>query len=468
MDHPIPQPTCETPPYVVLGEPTGSSIRMKLYSDAQSAVRIFYRPLTAAAAQYMEAPAPAGIPARRPVEVDINNLSPGINYAYTIMFQNVVGGQECPIAQTREHSFATAKPPGVPFQFAVVADIHIHDDGSYFEDIFRSTLSQIDNEKTSGGGIDFVVDIGDTFMGGKPELAYTPATVEKPYQDIFRLYSEVCKEAPLFLANGNHDFELGWEINGESSMPVICQKYRQEYFMNPSRLGSFYRVNQDVDFASVGPPGNYYAWEWGDAQMIVLDPFWYTMIPPKHNPKREPWTWTLGDDQYEWLYQTLSSSNALYKFVFIHHVTGGVFGTPKEAGGGGAPKYSRYFEWGGYEPSGEYNYAERRPGWTHGSIHEMLVKYGGSVVFRGHDHLYFQEPLDSVVYNTVMKPSVAYGDTGSPMAIEMADERGYPGNEVKFESGYMKVTVTDKQAIMTYVAYNGRIIDQYTVKPFRR
>ena len=104
---------------------------------------------------------------------------------------------------------------------------------------------------------------------------------------------------------------------------------------------------------------DYYAWTWGDALFIVLDPFQYTMKKPYaedlfgegETDIGDQWDWTLGKDQYDWLKQTLENSNAKFKFVFAHHVTGGV---PYEYVSTIGPGYVRrgadaapYFEWGG-------------------------------------------------------------------------------------------------------------------------
>ena len=78
--------------------------------------------------------------------------------------------------------------------------------------------------------------------------------------------------------------------------------------------------------SAAGPRENYYAWEWGDALFVVLDPFWNTMSMPHrtggYESSNDAWDWTLGLDQYNWLYETLSGSDATWKFVFSHHVTG--------------------------------------------------------------------------------------------------------------------------------------------------
>ena len=76
---------------------------------------------------------------------------------------------------------------------------------------------------------------------------------------------------------------------------------------------------------------------------VGLDPFWYTP-----GGESTPWDRTLGHEQHSWLRDTLESSDATFKFVFIHHLIGGLdnaFG-----GSRGGHLYADYFEWGGRTP----------------------------------------------------------------------------------------------------------------------
>ena len=55
---------------------------------------------------------------------------------------------------------------------------------------------------------------------------------------------------------------------------------------------------------------SYYAWEWGDALFVVIDPYWSSTVcvdePFGGGPKRTNlWEVTHGDAQYQWLKATL-------------------------------------------------------------------------------------------------------------------------------------------------------------------
>jgi phosphodiesterase/alkaline phosphatase D-like protein len=83
---------------------------------------------------------------------------------------------------------------------------------------------------------------------------------------------------------------------------------------------------EEVEF--VGPPRDYYSWEWGDALFVVVDYYWHSPVPITGNEvpgvqlPKDPWRVTMGDAQYRWLKRTLEASRARWKFVFAHHVLG--------------------------------------------------------------------------------------------------------------------------------------------------
>ena len=115
---------------------------------------------------------------------------------------------------------------------------------------------------------------------------------------------------------------------------------------------------------------DYYAFTWGDALFVVIDPFWYTMKKPytgtMGGEKNDEvvgnrWDWTLGDQQYLWLKHTLESSTAKFKFVFAHHATGGTDDYIR-----GGARGAKYCEWGGYDPTtNTYEFADPPSGMGH-------------------------------------------------------------------------------------------------------
>lgn len=243
------------------------------------------------------------------------------------------------------------------------------------------------------------------------------------------------------------------------SMPLWSLGMRKRFFPNPEP-GGIYTGNA-TPFEDAGLLQDYYAWEWGSAQFIVLDPFW----PTTQRKGEDNWSMTLGEAQYRWLMKTLETSRAPFKFVFIHHLVGGL-GRDVRGGAATAP----YMEWGGRYADGSDGFTMHRPGWPL-PIHRLLVKHGVSIVFHGHDHLFAKEELDDIVYQEVPQPGHPTGGTRS------AEEYGYTG-VVLGSSGHVRVTVSPQEARVDYVrsivpgvtrggVENGSVEHSYAVKPRR-
>ena len=166
-----------------------------------------------------------------------------------------------------------------------------------------------------------------------------------------------------------------------------------------------------------------------------------------------------------------------YKFIFLHNLVGGVpeintaTGQPAlnpatvpVANGGtcttnclslpyiggsmrGGIQAAKYFEWGGLDYDGATNlFASKRSGWTK-TIHQLLVDNKVTAVFHGHDHLYYKETLDGVVYQEVPQPSAANTSNG----VTLAKEGGYLSGIVDSSSGYLRVTITPTDVKTEYV-----------------
>jgi hypothetical protein len=270
-------------------------------------------------------------------------------------------------------------------------------------------------------------------------------------------------DAPLFLVNGNHECELGWLLEAkDKDLPIWSTQLRQSFYPNPIPNG-FYTGSSTPDSYLGGVRDGYFAWKWGDALFIVLDPFWYTMNKPKSENPDNNWNWTLGREQYDWLKSTLETSDAEFKFIFIHHLVGG----GKDARGG--IEFADFYEWGGNNADGTHGFVEKRPGWGK-PIHQLLVENHVSAVFHGHDHVFVKQELEGIIYQEVPQPSNAeYNNT------RIAADYGYVNGDVLSSSGHLRVTVTPDQVTVEYVrAYlpqdekpgqqNRQVDHSYTIK----
>ena len=181
----------------------------------------------------------------------------------------------------------------------------------------------------------------------------------------------------------------------------------------------FYTGNTDVSLTYLDGDHlreDYYAWTWGDALFVVLDPFHYSLVWPDDygegyggegqdgEVSGDRWDWSLGIDQYLWLKNTLETSTAKYKFIFSHHVTGGA-----TVYGRGGQSAVELFEWGGENDDGSWGWDTHRPaseGWTV-PVHQLMVDNNVDIFFHGHDHMYAYVEVDGIAYVEVPKPDDA-------------------------------------------------------------
>lgn len=378
-----------------------------------------------------------------PLVVALEGLEPDRRYHYRVR-SGGVGGEG--MRAGLERSFQTARARGSTFRFVIEADPHHRDNEP---EVWRLALTNM-----LADGPDFLMDLGDTFMEEKVGITNAYYLTEPGIRELHREVREgffglVGHSLPTFLVNGNHEAELGWllRILQVTNNPAVWSaRARQEFFPVPvPSAEGFYRGATAVDPSLKGPRDGYYAFEWGDALFIALDPFWYTN--PK--PAQGAWGWTLGAEQYGWLKRTLEGSNARYKFVFLHHLVGGGLGNQSRGGLTHAP----FFEWGGRNADGTPGFTTFRPGWA-GPIESLLLSNHVQAVFHGHDHLYVKEDLDvdgdgraELVYQEVPQPSRTLFGTNSAVGY------GYTNRNSTLlgNSGHLRVTVSPSNAVVEYV-----------------
>lgn len=417
---------------ILLGSPTASSIQANIFAtDLAGSASLEYGTRTGS---YDFRTAPAALTAGVPLTISLQGLSPDTGYFYRLIVKPT--GNSAPVVSA-EHRFHTARPAGSTFTFTIQADSHLDENS-----VLAQYLSTLGNVLTDMP--DFHVDLGDTFMCEKhsePLSATSPpapdqATVVARYRYERTQFGTLSHSVPLFLVNGNHEGEAGWFANGTAqNMAVWTTQARQQYFANPVP-DSFYSGDVTEE-PFVGKRASWYAWEWGDALFVVLDPFWNS----KTQASRDPWALTLGSRQYQWLAATLASSRATFKFVFIHNLVGGLDGQMR-----GGIEAAPYFEWGGRNLDGTNEFAAKRPGWTM-PIHSLLVQHAVTAVFHGHDHLYAKQELDGIVYQEVPQPSARNNSSGGTLAKEYH----YAAGIILSSSGHIRVTVEPGKVTARYV-----------------
>ena len=425
-----------THPYdVILGRPTSNSITFSLLAYADQTLSISYG---TESGNYTSQTEPITLKASTPQTFQLSNLQPSTEYFYSIN-------------DGIENTFHTARPVGSTFTFTIQADSHL--DSNVSAQVYLQTLA---NQRADNP--DFVIDLGDTFMTDK----YKPYTDAAPQYLAQRyLFGQLADTAPLFLVLGNHDGEGAPRGKDAEAMSIWSAQLRTQYFPNPVP-NEFYSGNV-TPHSTVGDLQNYYAFTWGDALFIVLDPYWYTNSAPSKDQAADLWNPTLGEEQYQWLKSTLETSNAKWKFVFIHQLIGGL-----EKDGRGGVEVAPYHEWGGLNPDGSYGFDENRPGWE-SPIHQLLTTHNVTAVFHGHDHLFVHQELDGIVYQEVPQPGSA-----RPNNTNSAADYGYVNGTILGAPGHLRLTVTPEQVTVDYVrSYveekpnqkNGQVDFSYTILP---
>jgi len=380
-----------------------------------------------------------------PVEVDMTGLTGNTSYFYRTQYR--LKGSTSAFLSGSEHTFHTPRPARSSFTFAIEADPHL--DSNSLPEAYSLTLQNILNQKP-----DFLFDLGDTFMSEK-EPTKNQATVTARHL-LFRPYfGAVCHSVPLYLILGNHEGEVGWELNGTANnLAVMASNTRKLYYPNPLP-NSFYSGNTKEE-PFVGLRENYYAFEWGDALFVILDPYWYTVNKPD-------WGWTLGPEQYNWFSKTLAESKARFKFVFCHNLVGG---NTKDARGGA--EFADLFEMGGKNSDGTNGWNSFRSGWEK-PIHQLMVENKVTAFFHGHDHFFGKQEKDGIIYQVVPQPS------NRNITNVQASEYGYVNGDFLPGRGYLKVSVSRESVkidyILTYLPSeenltrkNGEVAYSYTLK----
>jgi len=432
---------------ILMGRPTDKSITMNIISSKDFDIVIEYGTISSS---YTSATAQQRITKNTPAVIELVNLKNDSKYYYRIKYKEPAASDFTPDA---EHYFRTQRTKGNAYKFTVQSDSHLYDKKG------NSNLMKVTLANQLNDAPDFMLDLGDTFGDDHNPYTITSAEMETLRLNFRNTLSSVSHSIPFFFCIGNHEGEFGYYLlqSPPYNLAVYSTIFRKKYYPNPFPNG-FYTGNSTVEGHGMGQPENYYAWEWGDALFVVLDAY----RPVTINEKPREWDWSLGETQFKWFKQTLETSRAKYKLVFIHHILG-------QTRGGAA--LAKLYEWGGYDGKGiNWQFDQYRPGWGGFSIHQLMVKNKVQIFFQGHDHLYAKEDIDGMVYQEVPMPS------DSTYKIGMTDN-GDAFSGVKLDgSGHLRVSVSPDSLTVDYVKAflpadenqtnkNGQVAYSYSVKP---
>jgi hypothetical protein len=439
----------------LLARPTATSIMINVVPDED--VNIYYEYDTEPTA-YTQQSATGYATAGEPYNVVISGLSPDTQYYYRMQYQKP---EDAWVARS-EHSFHTQRLPGETFTFTMIADSHMSGGGGNVS-LYQQTLANVAAEKP-----DFHLDLGDSFW---TDGVSNSSMANQRFLAQRQWMSAVNASAAIFVAPGNHENLEGWNFDDTDSLALLSLNAQKRYYPNPIP-DSFYSGNPDTSLTGINGDHlreDYFAWTWGDALFIVIDPYQYTLTKPypgtaggevddEGPASSDNWDWTLGLDQFNWLKTTLESSTAKYKFVFAHHMVGGLPAYYYVRGGAEA---ANLYEWGGYNSNGTvWGFDAERPGWGGIPIHQMMVANSVSAFFYGHDHEYAYQERDGVVYQLVPAPSMSGYGFGLYKETDPHTIRVLPN------SGHLRITVSSTQATVDYIATSTAEVNyRYTIQP---
>jgi len=468
------EPTTPSTLNIVLGRPTGTSIAASVLADAGTEVYFEYGTAPAAyTGQTLTDTAASGTP----MVVEFTNLRPDTRYHYRARYR--------PRAETKfyadvEHSFQTQRSPGSTFSFGVQGDSHPERAGT----MYSADLYAVNMRNAAARQPDFYIALGDDFSIERllDQNILTQENVDQVYRYQRTYFGLLGGASSLFLVNGNHEQAAGYLLTSRYSTPyrdapIFAGRARVAFFPLPAPDGFYSGDTMQVQ--GVGLVRDYYAFEWGDALFVVIDPYWHSPVPvdngvPGVEKTKDAWEATIGDGQYAWLKKVLETSRAKHKFVFEHHVLGT---------GRGAAAVVHSYEWGGYNRNGTaYEFSSMRRNWAR-PIHQLMNENKVAICFFGHDHLFAREKVDGVVYQAVPNPAdstyTAFNaDAYHPSAVSLPGASYDPRYGVTMpNAGYLHVTVSPADVTVSYVravlpgdeakagAANGAAAYSYSVIP---
>lgn len=468
----------------ILGQPTDTNATVNVQSS--SSIEMYYEYGTASGRYTAQT---------NPVTTSADPYTPGawvgqaviggltIDTAYYYRIQYRAAGSKGAYVAGAERTFHTQRKPGSSFVFTVQGDSHPERVGTMFHsDLYNQTLSAI-----ATAAPDFHITNGDDFSVQNVQNPYTQSAVVARYP-VQLTYFDRLTSGALFLGTGNHEqtslynYLLPDNVNNDNQVPIWAQNARNLYFPSPGPndpiTGTFYTGNQIQLPKMNGNLRDYYAWTWGDALFMVIDPYWGSpaQVDSGLNDQAAKtgngWLITSGNAQYQWMAQTLKNSTAKWKFVFTHHILG--------TNRGGVEQVPLY-EFGGLNANGTSGFATNRQpctvcdvpsspsySWPE-TIEQLLEENNATIFFQAHDHLYVHQTYHNVTFQSMPNPA------DNTYYAFNADAYVQPSQTLYGNSGFVKVTVQPTGVNVQYIrewlpadaarlgVTNGVIQDSYTI-----
>ena len=474
------------------------------------------------------------------IEVNLSGLAPNTKYYYRVQYQATTASG---FTAGTQYSFTTQRSPGSTFSFGVQGDSHPerYGDKMFHSELYQLTMAEVakrqpdlyfllgddfssekmvENFKLKNFPAGTVFTYANYGPNGILSFPSNYSTLTFPFVQVstgegdtaavgYGTYLEqrqkylglMSHSTPVYTVSGNHEQAMYVNLGGIfNNNAVFAASARNKFYPGPTPvsvasftgMGTNFYSGDTESFATGksilrGYPGvdgdgllrDYYAFEWGDALFVTIDPYWHATSPVDtslYSDAENTWAKSMGDDQYFWLKGMLERNAAAganrkkYVFLFSHHING--------SGRGGANN-TMVGEWGGNGP-GEFaanRQCAGQPGclvqtnWPK-PIHQLLVDTkdptGATIFFQAHDHTFARETVDGVVYQSNANPAdnsywsyncSAYAPPSIPgFPTEYSGYGQYTANQsvVMPGAGFIYVTVSPQLVKLQYIrTYRG-------------
>lgn len=149
----------------------------------------------------------------------------------------------------------------------------------------------------SGSGSDDQLAVRDAFMEGEYDLflhmgdmAYGSGRYDELESNFFDVYQVLMREVPIFPTIGNHEYVTN-----------VGQPYRDVYHLLEN---AWREADREL----------YYSFDYGNIHFTCLDSNEATLIPIYLDTNGR-----MTDDMFDWMVDDITSSDADWKIVFMHH-----------------------------------------------------------------------------------------------------------------------------------------------------
>jgi hypothetical protein len=360
-------------------------------------------------------PARSGFEAHSPINFELSSLVPGARYYYRLGTNEGNGW-----TYRNECSFVTRRPAGTGFRFCIGTDAHMYP-YKFPDSSRRAVYFNIFNDRP-----DLLITLGDEIhLMQQGRTAYTwsdPADIWNTTKKFRGVLDYAGKSMSCLPVNGNHEGLYGWMADRPEYREILDAKI------------AYFPVPDETTYPGGGDPlGRYGAFTWGDALFIWLDVVGFCTqdpwVVPEDNGK-----YILGNEQAAFLQNTLEANAEVpWKFIFSHHLFGGVDACGPGYGRGNAHGANLHDQ---------------------GLIHDLMQTYGVQAFFYGHDHVFSVSEADRTSY-------ICAGNAGTGcLWVEELDACYQPYEAFAVDpyraaiSGHVRVDVGADTTTISYVKQN--------------